>query len=153
MASARATADGAVVGTVAVRPAILARLGDARASRRGTLIGLLAVIAIVARTEVEAVTISLMGASGSGETSSQIENGGGLSVVGHTEIGHLRVELGQSVRVGGVSQFDVISNKASSSSGLNFVAIVCKLLEMGASVLPGIFYDRAHAPRLACFRH
>ena len=85
MASARAPADGAVVGTVAVRSAILARLGDARASRRGSLIGLLvAVVASVARTEVEAVVISLMGGNGSGETGSQIENGGGLSVVGHT---------------------------------------------------------------------
>ena len=53
MVSARATADGAVVGAVAVRPAILTRLRDARAGRGGSMVGLLVVVvASVAWTEV-----------------------------------------------------------------------------------------------------
>ena len=53
MSSARATAFGAIVGAVSVRPAVLAGLGKARAGWRGAVIGVLVVGgARVARTEV-----------------------------------------------------------------------------------------------------
>ena len=94
-----------------------------------------------------------MGSSGSGETGSQIENGGGLSGVGDAQVCHLRVELGESIDVGGEGQFDVVGHKSCASGGLNFIAVVGELLKMSASVLLNLFDDGAHSPTLASSGH
>ena len=105
MSSAWATAFGAIVGAVSVRPAVLAGLGKARAGWRGAVVGLLVVVgARVARTEVEAaVTIGLISSGSGGETSGQIKDGGGLSGVGDAQVGHLGVEMREGIGIRGES--------------------------------------------------